>query len=151
MEEVSKNRTTEKLSAYKSKRNKATMELRRSKQEHERRIASNMNSNPKAFWKFINSKNKTLESIRQLTKPDGTSTANDIESAQTMNDYFCSVFSNPFIKGIPTLNKLTNNSLNQVTINCDTIKENIDKLKNDTSPGPDNISPLFLKKTKEEI
>ena len=50
-----------------------------------------MRENPRAFHKYVNSKNNGKEPLPTLKKNDGTTTQDDKETAQDLLDYFSSV------------------------------------------------------------
>ena len=52
---------------------------------------TNIKSNPKIFWRCINSKLKVRPTINSK-KPDGTDTQDCSEIADVFNEYFLSVF-----------------------------------------------------------
>jgi len=143
-------RTTERFETYKDKRNKATASIRRSKQECERRLAANIKDRPKAFWSFIRSKTSTRELIGKLTKDDGTTAENDLDKAETLNNFFARVFTVEDNNN-PKPSTRTNASVDTVIFDEETIIKHLKKLKTDKSAGPDNISPRLLKECATEI
>ena len=51
-----------------------------------------MKTNPKAFWKYANSKLKTRTRIDDLDREDGTKATTNREKAEEFNKFFSSVF-----------------------------------------------------------
>jgi len=51
------------LKKYKSVRNKIRNEIRKLHKEEQQNVAQHSKQNPKAFWKYINSKRKTKTGI----------------------------------------------------------------------------------------
>ena len=86
---------------YKEARNKVNYELRRSRYEYEKRIASNSKNNPKCFWKFVRGNMHTAISTNHLFKPNGIMTIDDREIAETLNNHFISVFTDEDLRHLP--------------------------------------------------
>ena len=60
--------------------------------EFEREIALQAKKNPKAFYKYVNSKVKTRCSVGNLTSEKGEILSEDSQKAQAFNDLFASSF-----------------------------------------------------------
>jgi len=109
-------------------------------------------SNPKIFWRYINSQLKVRPTINSLKKPDWTDTQDSREIADVFNEYFSSVF---------TLSE--NNTVLQfqldrevspiadIDINSDIVYNKLISLKTNKSPGPDGRPILTLKETALQI
>ena len=70
------------------------------------------------------------------------------------NSQFLSVFANENINQIPDINQVFNGSddlLNTIQVSCDEVTKEIDRLKPNTSPGPDEEFARVLKECKEEL
>ena len=57
-------------------------------------IAKHVKTTPKMFYKYVNSKIKPQETITNLLKNNNEYTTNDQEKADTLNEFFSSVFVN---------------------------------------------------------
>ena len=97
---------------YNRIRNQVRSLTRKSKKIIEKSIAKNSKSNPKAFWKYTQSKLKTRAGIRdlQLSEPENSLepeyTKNDQEKADTFAKFFSSVFTTkPVANPKPNLKK----------------------------------------------
>ena len=72
--------------------------------------------------------------------------------AVTLNEYFLSVFSKESDGPVPSMNKLPSTSvLSDITISSFKVKKKIEELKPNSAPGPDNITPRFLKLNAEAM
>ena len=64
--------------------------------EYEKKIARNAKEDPKAIWRYINSKSKTKEGIGNLlqdpTDKNSKIVETDKEKAEVLANYFSSVF-----------------------------------------------------------
>ena len=70
-----------------------------------KKLVNGLKNDPKAFWRYANSKLKSKDKISQLKKANGTSTDNDKEKADELNTFFSSVFTEEDLEHIPTLDK----------------------------------------------
>jgi Reverse transcriptase (RNA-dependent DNA polymerase) len=71
--------------------------------------------------------------------------------AEILNAFFTSVFTKEDTRNIPRKEKETEVSLSDIEIIRGNIERKLNKLKNDSAPGPDGISPRLLKEVKREI
>ncbi|XP_019622026.1 PREDICTED: uncharacterized protein LOC109468213 [Branchiostoma belcheri] len=77
--------------------------LRRLRYEFESNLARDIKQNPKSFWKYVNSRLKTKTTIGDLKMADGTMTSSKKEKADTLNQYFCSVFTEEDTEHMPEM------------------------------------------------
>ena len=77
---------------YKVARNSMKWELKRAARDYERKLSREVKRNPKAFYKYVNSKTKTRTGIPPLDAEDESRAENDIDKAEVLNKYFESVF-----------------------------------------------------------
>ena len=134
---------------YKIARNAVTLELRSAKYAYEKDLAARIKTDNKLFWNYVSKNSKTKKSVSQLLSSDGTLTSSDQETANTLNEYFSSVFSNENTNTIPDFNDRNfNHELDQIVITEKKVEEIISNLKPSKSQGPDKIHPHFLKLLK---
>ncbi len=125
---------------------------RQLKKEFEKKILKEAKKNPKPFWGYANSKLKTRSKITQLRKKDGKMTENDQEKAETLNEFFSSVFTDENTSNIPNMEDKSNgHSISEIEIDDKTIEKKLNKLKPGKAAGPDGIHPTFLKETAKNI
>jgi predicted transcriptional regulator len=137
---------------YAKARNQAKNECRIAERDFERKLANEAKSNPKAFFKYAQSKIKTRSTICDLMKSDGTLTTTDGEKADALNTYFASVFTDEDISQLPSFNSRHFIApLHHIEVTRDMIIKKIDNLKTNKSAGPDGIYPRVLKELKLEI
>ena len=78
---------------FKKARNKATIELRRTKKKFEEKLAEGIEKNSKSFYRYVKSKVGTKEKIGPLKDYSGN-VLTDVESmGELLNRFFVSVFS----------------------------------------------------------
>ena len=139
------------LKDYHFHRNLVTNEARNAKRNKETKIAKETKQNPKALFKYVNSKTKPKEGIANLTKEDGTQTTSDQEKSTVLNNFFSSVFVTEDDSPIPTLEAEYEKELNYVNINEEDMKNALQNLNISKSPGPDKMYPRILKELAKEL
>ena len=77
---------------YTKERDKANKEVRKVKAEYEKKIAMECKKNPKAFFRYCNSKSSTKSNIIRLKDKDGNIIMSNEENANRLNNFFSSVF-----------------------------------------------------------
>ena len=116
-------------------------------------IAQESKRNPKLFYSYISNKNRIKDSIGPILDESGNLTSDNINVANTLNNFFVSVFTVENLTNVPTLNDLTeftpDNILNTFEILEEEVAFYIDKLSLNKSPGPDGIYPNHLKSLKD--
>ena len=78
--------------SYCKQRNKTAKDIRQAKREFEMKIASEAKSNPKAFYRYCNSKTGKKSNVIRLKAESGRTILSNKDNANMLNDYFCSVF-----------------------------------------------------------
>ena len=145
-------RDEDKYRNYIKLRNQVRNKTRQLRKKREKEIACNIKTNPKAFWKYINSTTKYKPSIPDLKTSDNTVAATDIEKAECLGTFFASVFVHEDTSNIPLLNTGDiNSTLSEVPFTTEKIYKKLSTLKVDKSAGPDEMYPRVLKETAEVI
>ena len=85
-------RTQKRYLEYIKHRDKAAKKIRQAKRNFEQKIAKECKSNPKAFYKYYNFKNKSRNSVIRLRNTDGKLQAGDEQNANILNNFFKSVY-----------------------------------------------------------
>ena len=81
---------------YRSLRNKVSTMTKRAKAEYYSNLSDEVKT-ATAYWRLLKKApgtTKTNNQARQLKKDDGTLTADDIEKANLLNRYFCTLATN---------------------------------------------------------
>ena len=76
---------------FKRKRNQATREVRRARMMFERKLARNLKTDVKTFWRYVNNGMKVRVPVGDLEREDGTVATTDTEKAEVLNQFFTSV------------------------------------------------------------
>ena len=142
---------------YNRLKNQIRRLTRKGKKLYEKNIASNVKSNPKAFWQYTQSKLKTRSQIPDIIKP-GTEnnplySKNDLEKAEIFGRYFSSVFtSEPDSDEMPFFGKKNfAEELDNINVTKETVLKKLRKIKVNKSPGPDKLHPRVLREVSISI
>ena len=77
---------------YIKQRDKATKTIREQKYSYEKKLAKECKQNPKAFFRYCNTKSKTNSQVIRLKGNDNEIILGDKQNAEHLNNYFSSVF-----------------------------------------------------------
>ena len=135
---------------YKALEAKTKKTIRNKKNALERKIAKTAKENPKAFFSYLNSQKKTRTKIGPLKDEDGDIVTDTWKQAEIFNSHYASVFTRSTTPS-PEIRDITEEKLEDVEITVEEVKNLIDGLKEDASPGPDEISNRVLKELKDEL
>ncbi|MDW0208719.1 MAG: reverse transcriptase family protein, partial [Nitrososphaeraceae archaeon] len=142
---------------FKKLRNMVRKETRKVSSRFQQEIAASCKQNPKKFWRYVNSKTKSFKPVGNITVINERSgyccvLESDIDKANAFSEYFMKVCSiNSFITDVSVNIIMPPNSMPDITISENSINLKLQKLKSNTSPGPDNIHPRVLHELKDVI
>ena len=156
MEAKTKKEKENRRKEYARQRNKVRKITRKLQNAKENNIVSEVKNNPKKFWRYIKSMQKTSTGIADLVISEEENqeklTQNDNEKAEVLSNFFTSVFTQEPNDNIPNIEKqAVKNVLSDITITAKEVEEKLKKLKIDKSPGPDEMHPRLLKEMSYEI
>ena len=84
--------------------------------------------------------------------PDGKLTSTDLETANTLNDYFSTVFEIEPDKPLPDFeDRPFLQPLQDILITNTAVEKALSALNSSKSQGPDSIHPKYLQETKEYL
>lgn len=107
---------------YAKARNQARDACKQALKEYERKIAKNSKVNPKAFYAYVNSRMKSKTGIADLIDEDGNRATSNIEKAEVLNKFYCSVFTKENMEEIPICAiKETSSNLSEIQITKETV------------------------------
>ena len=114
----------------------------------EKNIANQSKENPKAFWNYVSTKTKMRSKIPDLYYNDDEDpefmTSNDQEKADTLGNFFSSVFTNEPEGTWELPNRPEIRYRLKLSITTESLIKKLDKLKISKSPGPDGMHPRVL-------
>ena len=137
---------------YAKARNQAGDACKKALKDYEREIAKNAKVNPKAFYAYVNKKLKTRIGVPDLIDKNGKKATTDKEKANTLNNFFCSVFTKENTEDIPNCDpKDVKSELTDMSITKDTVLKKLKQLDPTKSPGPDGFHSRVLKELADEL
>ena len=137
---------------YIAARNEAKNELRKAVIKFEREFAKKAKADPKAFYRYVNSRSKTKPVISSLHGKGGELIQDETRMAEEFNGFFASVFTTEDVSNVPVvvpdprIAKLTT-----IVFSRNEIHQVLKKVKAGSSPGPDGIHPMILKECASEM
>lgn len=117
--------------------------------KYEKKIVKGLKCNTKPFFRYLKSKNKVRKNVNELTDKNGKTSKTPMETADTLLDFFQSVFKEETYGPLPeacfqakhTFDKVMGN----LEIDSSNVKKLLSKLNESKSMGPDNLHPKLLK------
>jgi len=147
--EYVKNKSSERLSVYKSLRNRVVRSIRKDKSEYQKQLVRRMKSCPRMFYKYVRSKQRNTVTVKSLKKADGNISQNDKESADVLCQKFQEVFTDHGITNLKSLMSACNTPNNGLSAHDlfteDVVYKKLCLLNPAKSPGPDALHPHLLK------
>ena len=134
-------------------RRKAKKLIKSSKKSVEAQIANSCKTNPKEFYSYIKTKRVLTSTIGPLKTENDVQIENDVDMANTLNDYFSSVFTTESVQGslpIPAPQS-QGTTLPDVAMTEKEILSAMNSMNVNKTPGPDKISPRLLKEARNEL
>ena len=136
---------------FKALRNSAALTTKQAKGDFERRLATKIKTNPKAYFAYAQSKGKSTRSVAALTLDDGDMATGDDDKARVLANFFGSVHrEDKGKKPELTLGPCTSD-FGVVHIEDEAVCTALRHIKVDKAPGPDGIHPGILKALAEVI
>lgn len=112
-------------------------------------VACRLKSNPKTFWKFVNSKRKS-DQYPNFMSFDGLASNDPEIIAKSFKSFFSASYSSSTfdvdITNFSHLNNLTEIPLSPIEFSETNVKKYLDALNDDAFSGPDNVPEIILKK-----
>ena len=117
--------------------------------KYEKKIIARVKTNTKPLFRYLKSKNKVRKTVKELERPDGTNSKTPQETADTLLDFFQSVFKSESFGPLPEKcyesTKVLNQVMQELIIDSGNVKKLLLNLKENKAMGPDNIHPKLLK------
>ena len=103
-------------------------------------------------FKYMRSKQKTKTTVRNLKKENGDLSGNDTETANLLQEFFLSPFTHEDETTTPELPvKIVESQMEDLTITRQEVCNLMKSLKEDNSPGVDNVHPKVLSRCHETL
>ncbi|XP_076039000.1 uncharacterized protein LOC143024116 [Oratosquilla oratoria] len=138
---------------YRRVNNQVRRQTRNAVKSKEREIARYVKENPKVFWKYVTSKTRTKAHIGELYKNEEKTqkASSDKEKADILSEQFSKVFIHESDEDPPRAATREATILDSMVITVDKIRNALQKLKKNKSPGPDGIHPTVIKELMEDL
>ena len=94
-----------KLSELEKKYRKIRNDTKQTIVDYEQKLTENIKRDSKSFFKYVRSRQKKKDKVGPLKDADGNLITNDEVTADLLNKYFGSVFTEENIKNIPVASK----------------------------------------------
>ena len=105
-----------------------------------------MKRKPKIFWKYVGSKMKTRARVEELRGVNGSTAKTSKDKAELLNDFFSGVFTQENMTSVPEPDfGFKGDALTDIVITETGVKEKLENLNANKSPGPDSLHPRILK------
>ena len=117
----------------------ARKEIKAAKMGYEKRLSENIKTNSKAFWKYVQSKTKTRESVDNLIDDRGEIVTECIKKATILNEFFTV----SLLKKTPQKChcRCEGVSIDNFEITAEMVEKYLKRLNASKSQGPDNLHP----------
>ena len=128
---------------YKECRNLVVKELRKARKAFERKLASDVKSNPKSFYRYVRSKSKTKDRVGPLKDSAGNVVNDNKSMCEILNNFFASVFTQES-GDVPEVSMVFNGDVSQklssIIITSEDVMSKINNFKDGKAPGNDGIT-----------
>ena len=133
-------------------RNQLRQLTRQLRMDFETQLVSDIKANPRAFWKYSNTRLKTKPRVGDLRDGSGALISDGEAKAGLLNAFFASVFTREDLESIPTLpDQAVSSELSDVEITLGLVEEKLRSLKASSAPGPDELHPRVLKELHRSL
>ena len=119
--------------------------LRKCLQNYEYKLTSQLKTNPKQFYRYLNSKRKTKDSLNGIKGADGNPLSSPEEVANELGSFFESTFVNEPDGEVPSIAERNTDTIPELVIGTEEVKKLLKDLNIFKSIGPDNVHPKILK------
>ena len=143
-------------SKYKRIRNKVTTEIRRSKCRFESKIADKIKVNPKIFFSYVRSKNRSKTTVGPINNENNILISDSGTVASMLNTFFASTFTHENISNIPDIiyHPIVleqNLKCNSIEFNESNVSKALSLLKDNKTGGVDKLNSTFLKNSSMSL
>jgi hypothetical protein len=141
--------------AYKRVQKETTSIIRKAKRDFEKKLAADSKKNPKAFYRYMNSRCKVQSKVGPLKDENGNVQTDDNIQATILNDKFASCFTKEDMSSLPTPELKFDPSrgppLSSIKVDVKTVNDKMQALNPHKACGPDKIRARTLKELSAEL
>ena len=140
------------MARFKASRNKLRSLTRNLRQTFERRLVSDIKRNPRAFWRYSNTRIKTRPVMGALRSSTGETVNTDKRKADILNTFFASVFTQEEDLDLPVPTAQEGiPELSDIEISAEGVERKLLALNQYSAPGPDSIHPQVLREARHVL
>ena len=140
---------------YVKKRNIAKATVKKAIRTYEEKLCHNIKNDSKSFYSYMRSKHKKKDTVGPLKNHHGVIITDPLETAHELNNYFGSVFTKENMQVVVNpesfFDEKDNINTRNPEITIEMVVYRLAELKEDKTPGPDNLYPKFLKEIRHQI
>ena len=146
-------KTAESLANYLSSVEIANNEKKRSRLDFEHKLGYNIKTDSKSLYAYVRSKSRSKDSAGPVLDSTNNLIFEPHRIASTFNDYFTSVFTQENTDTLPQVEPMLGPSdeIADIEFSEEDVDTLLTKLKDNKSPGVDNIHPTMLKNLHSEL
>ena len=146
-------KTAESLANYLSSVKIANNEKKRSRLDFEHKLGYNIKTDSKSLYAYVRSKSRSKDSAGPVLDSTNNLIFEPHRIASTFNDYFTSVFTQENTDTLPQVEPMLDPSdeIADIEFSEEDVDTLLTKLKDNKSPGVDNIHPAMLKNLHSEL
>ena len=144
-----KERTDNYWRDYIEARNECVRVMREEKHDYEKDIMEKCKSDPKLFYRHVNSKMKKQEGVTRL-KIEGNIIHEELDMAEEMNKGFQKVFTEEGDFDLED-NELEGNGLEKVEVLREGVMKLLGNLEVNKAPGLDGVSSWIMKEYRQQL
>ena len=128
----------------------------KAKEEFELKLARNIKQDSKSFYSYIRSKQRCKEVVGPLKDDLGNVINDDKLTADVLNNYFVSVFTNEDLTNVPDPDQVfrgynVSDALNNIEINETVVYKKLTELNVNKSAGVDDLHPKLLYELRDVL
>ena len=147
-----KNKNEENWANFAAARNKCNRQITNQKIDFEKRMSTNIKSNPKIFWNYVKYTTGGQKDVPTLKNSQGTSVTCNLEKAELFNNYFSEVYTKEDLVNVPEPAIIHNiPPLEKCVLTLATVKKQLEKLNISKAAGPDQIHPKLIFELRENL
>jgi hypothetical protein len=139
------NPTANHLSLYKTERNFLANKLKLAQEKFELSLSKQLTTNPKLFFNYAKLRRQVRNKVPPVLSQSGVHASSDLESANTLNSFFASVFTKSSLEPIDLRTMKSDNHM--FVISEVMVRKKLAQLNVHKAVGPDSVSNLVLKKS----
>ncbi|BHF82429.1 hypothetical protein SprV_0802556700 [Sparganum proliferum] len=146
-----RDKTNDSMNKYKAQRNRVKCLVYKTRQDFEGNLLNYAGENPKLFFNYIRQSSRNRDPIPMIKRDDGVELYKDDEKAEHLSRFFQSVFTKDVAVPADHYNVDDVPTIDSDVLTKAIVQQELLKLKEAKSPGPDEIPAKLLKELATEL